>query len=584
MNLPETKWSKYYSEAKKEYDENRTLYQVIKDSCDAWGDRVALEYGIPKLTYSQLYQMIEATAKSLVKLGVKKGDVITVTHNGLPATVALIYAASKIGAIVSLVNNAHSVKEIEEYIWRTKSLFLFVSGTKLAEAKKLFTHTDKTITVVTSRVRDYSVFWHRLGIYSRYFVDDIKSGFLRGMPDNVKVYDWKKFMSLGNEITEEVLVEIDYNAPAVLFNYGVAGGSPNMVEFSSRAINQKVQSLSYVGRSIYKNKDQIRVMSCIKMSFPMGLALSLHAVLAMGNVVTLYPNAGKASPDVEFLKCKPDVIIGYNSVWDELMDSPALVNADLSFLKAAISGGELMTGVLYNEFSSFLKERKSNALIYRVYGITESLSAVCGTSQDMDNDRLIGIPFPGVIMKIMDRETGHELPIGSKGEIAISYNGIMSGYYRDPIMTSEVIKHFQDGRTWLFTGDLGKENERGEFIFEGHLRRVVQIQGTYVYPEMVENEILNIYGVENCCVVPVNNQGVTSLTAIVVPIPELISDNDRLEELTKEINDYCSQIFYSNMCPTNIEFRVYMPKTLLGVNDYEELERQLNSRFEEISE
>lgn len=576
MQINETKWNKYYDLTKipENFNPDRTLYGVLKDSATKYGDRIAIEYGFTKISYSRLLEIVDRVASKMVEVGMRAGDIVTLSHSGMPGSVVTVYASSKIGMAVSSINNALTGVRLREIVNITGSRNFFVSNWKLADFVDFFNEVEENVTLYIAKTKDYTKTSFRLRPqYHRFMVRDMVNAKKNITSDKVTIYNNKTFLSQGGSECEACS---DADAPAVLFHSGSATGSPYPVEASSKALNYKVFSYSYIINQVREGDKPLRVFSCVKQSFSFGLTMSVHTSLAMGDTIILNPDAGYSTPDWEIAQFKPDVIIGYPSICAPLMESRILSKKNLSFVKLVVSTGESMTGALYNELNDYLKNHGSNAPIYRLYGLTESLSAVCFNPPEFDNDRIIGIPLPGVNMKILDRETGREMPTGIKGEICISYAGNMSCYYNNPEITSEVMKQFKDGRTWLCTGDYGKEDENGVFTFEGHSKRVLDMGGVHIYPELIEEEIKGIYGVNDCCIVPVTRDGNVSLTAVVVPIDDFIADNDRLEELNQNILDITSKVFFDKMRPSKVEFRIYLPQKNGGETDYETLTKQMN--------
>ncbi|MCQ2529107.1 MAG: acyl--CoA ligase [Saccharofermentans sp.] len=577
MQIPETKWSKYYDPTKynSDFDPNQTLYGVLKSSASKYGDRVAVEYGKTRITYKQLLASVDRVAASMINIGIKKGDIITLSHSGMPTSITPIYAASKIGAIVSVVNNALTGSRLKEIVEVSESKYFFVATWKIADFMEFFDGVEDDIYVLTVKYGEYANFQYYVAPrFHRYRMRDRNKDYKKLNPEHITVLDRPSFLV---DKVEEMDVFDDYRATAIIFNSGSATGSPIPVEGSSMALNYKALATSYLTNLIRGDKP-VRIMSCVKQSFSFGLTLTMHASIAMGDTMVLYADAGYTIPEREILLFKPDVLVGYPMVCTTLMDSRRYKNANLSFLKIYISAGESMSGLVTEEFRNFLASHKSSAQVYRLYGLTESLSAICYNPPEFNNDRILGIPLPGVNMKIMNRSTGTEMPVGEKGEICINYSGNMNGYFKNPEITAELMMTLADGKKWLFTGDYGREDENGVFTFEGHSKKVVDMGYVHVYPEIIENEIKNIFGVDECCVVPVGDVGSRSLTAIVVPIEDYITDNDKLEDLKVEIIDYCQKIFFKEMQPTKVEFRIYLPRKRDGEIDYYQLIEQMESR------
>lgn len=133
-------WLKYYSKevANAKLPEN-TIYGYIKSKNKDELDRTAIEYFGNKLTYKELVKKIDKCAKSLVAMGVKKGDIVTICMPTTPEMVYMFYALSKIGAVSNMIDPRKSAEEIEEYANEVNSkifLGVDVAGEKYRNLKK----------------------------------------------------------------------------------------------------------------------------------------------------------------------------------------------------------------------------------------------------------------------------------------------------------------------------------------------------------------------------------------------------------------------------------------------------------------
>lgn len=121
-------WLKYYSkEAIGVKLPECTMYDYIWQNNKDYPDDIALIYFNKKITYGEMFEMIDATAKALLSIGVKSGDICTLLMLNQPATVYLLYALNKIGAVCCVVNVLSSEKEILHYLKEGNSkYFLFL--------------------------------------------------------------------------------------------------------------------------------------------------------------------------------------------------------------------------------------------------------------------------------------------------------------------------------------------------------------------------------------------------------------------------------------------------------------------------
>ena len=123
-----------------------------------------------------------------------------------------------------------------------------------------------------------------------------------------------------------------------------------------------------------------------------------------------------------------------------------------------------------------------------VYGQTEA-SPGCTMSSTDDSLEVrvstVGRALPEIECKIIDPETGDEMPVGETGEfVARGYN-IMKGYYKMPKATAAAID--KDG--WLHTGDLACKTEDGNYKITGRLKDMIIRGGENIYPKEIEEFI-----------------------------------------------------------------------------------------------
>ncbi len=113
------------------------------------------------------------------------------------------------------------------------------------------------------------------------------------------------------------------------------------------------------------------------------------------------------------------------------------------------------------------------------FGSTESASHVTLALPDDPLDERVetlGRPLPGIEIKIVDPETGHEQPAGVVGELCWTGYNRFEGYFKDPEATAKAI----DADDWFHTGDLGLVDERGCFVYSGRLKDMLKVGGENV--------------------------------------------------------------------------------------------------------
>jgi len=158
---------------------------------------------------------------------------------------------------------------------------------------------------------------------------------------------------------------------------------------------------------------------------------------------------------------------------------------DTSDFAFVISTAAFLDEKLWRDF-----EEKFDARVVNVYGLTETVceSFYCGPDETTRRIGTIGKPVD-CAARIVD-DTGKDLPPGEMGELILSGDHIMTGYFRMPQETSEVLK---DG--WFYTGDLASVDEDGFYWILGRKKNVIICGGINVYPEEVTQILRSLPGV-----------------------------------------------------------------------------------------
>jgi len=160
---------------------------------------------------------------------------------------------------------------------------------------------------------------------------------------------------------------------------------------------------------------------------------------------------------------------------------------------------------------------------------------------------------------------GEEVLDGEIGELLLSGNHIMKGYYKNREATLEVLK---DG--WLYTGDLAYK-KNGIFTITGRVKNIISTKGFTVYPEEIiavinEHPLVQesvVFGVENPTI------GEEIVAAIVVKDKKSISKTDILE--------YCREHLESYKIPKRVEFLEFLPRGRSGKVVVSEVKKIINN-------
>lgn len=181
-----------------------------------------------------------------------------------------------------------------------------------------------------------------------------------------------------------------------------------------------------------------------------------------------------------FRKHKPDIFMGIPQMYSALLTSKDAAPEDFASLRLAVSGGGPLPMATFDQF----RERFGVA-IHEGYGLTETSPVVSMNQLHHHRIGSVGRLIPGCSARVLD-DRGNDVAAGEEGEIALAGPNIMTGYYKQPELTAEVIR--PDG--YFVTGDWGKLDADGYLHITGRKKEMLIIGGENVFPREIE-EVLD---------------------------------------------------------------------------------------------
>jgi len=248
-----------------------------------------------------------------------------------------------------------------------------------------------------------------------------------------------------------------------------------------------------------------------------------------------------------------------------LLATPQIQTADLSSLREIFYGA---SPIGEDVLVSCMKVFGCN--FTQLYGMTETTGAICAlVSEDHDPDgprrhllRSAGKPLTGVGLRIVDPDTGTDVPTGFVGELWTRSPYTMLGYWQRPEETEATI----DSDGWLRTGDAAYMDDDGYLFLHDRIKDMVVSGGENVYPAEVENALLSHAAVADAAVIGVpDERWGEAVKAIVVrrPVPE-IEEPLADDVLAAQIIEHCRTRLAHYKCPKTIDFATALPRNPSG--------------------
>ncbi len=521
-----------------------TVGALLDDMARRYPDNEALVYherGL-RYTYREFNEVCRRVAKGLLKLGVKKGDNVSIWAYNVPEWVILQFATAKIGAILVTINTSYKSAELEYILNQSDSSALFMV--------KSFKDTDYVQTV-------YDVIPElpaaEPGKLASPKLPHLENVIFIGQETPMGMNNFNTIMDLGNQVSDQDLqaVEATLDCSEVInmqYTSGTTGFPKGVMLTHHNVINNGFN----IGECMkFTEKDRL----CIPVPFFHCFGCVLGVMACVTHASTMVPvevfDPLKVLQTVEKERCT--AVHGVPTMFIAELEHPEFRKFDLSTLRSGIMAGsncpiEVMKKVI-NEMHA--------SEITIAYGQTESSPVITQTRTDDPIElrvATVGRALPDVEVKIVDIETGATLPPGKQGELCTRGYLVMKGYYKMPDETARAI----DPDKWLHTGDLAIMDENGYCKITGRIKNMIIRGGENIYPREIEEFLythpkvsdVQVYGV------PDRKYGEQVMAAIVL--------KKGVEMGEEEVREFCRDKIANYKIPKYVKFVDGYPMTASG--------------------
>ncbi len=561
-------WLNFYGETPKHLDYPRqTIYQIVRQTAREHPRLVAYEFMNKETTYARFMQRIDRTARALIALGVGKGDRVTICMPNCPQALDTFYALNRIGAVSNMIHPLSAPAEIAFYLNFSHSKAILTLDQFYSKIEEIRDRLQNPVKVLIACIRD------ELSLPLKLLYPLSKDA--RKLPRLPKGGDyilWRDFLQGGEKVRDlpEEDVMLSGEGASILYSGGTTGTTKGILLSSDNFNATALQTIAASGLPSIQDKKMLSVMPVFH---GFGLGIGIHTALVGGARCILVPRFNVESYARLLVKKKPNLIPGVPTLFEALLRTNLLENADLSFLDGMFSGGDSLSVELKRKVDAFLKAHGAKIQIREGYGTTECVTASCLTPRDYARSGSIGIPFPDTYYQIVTPGTEEEVEPNVEGEICISGPSVMMCYIDNPEETAQTLRRHADGRVWCHTGDLGIMDADGFVYFRQRIKRMIITSGYNVYPSQLENIIDGHEKVLCSCVVGVKDPyKMQKVKAFVVLRPGYQPS----DEIRQELMEHCRHNIAKYAMPYEIEFREELPKTLVGKVAYRVLEEEAN--------
>lgn len=475
-------------------------------------EKTAIRFGDQRISYGDLDTSINRTAGGLLKMGLKKGDVLSLFLPSIPELIIGYLATVKAGLTVNVVNAMLREQEVAYILKDCQTRVVLVDSKRLP------------------------------------IIEAVRSG-VTSLTDTILVIDQGegKYPSLGT-VQDKGSDSFESSATKgsdtchLMYTSGTTGWPKGVM---ATHLNVRHNATEF-GKVHFKPDDTIMVATPIFHCW--GLVNGTLGMLSQGGTVItverFYPD--KTLDDIEELK--PTVFQGVPPMYNLLLKQPDLDKRDISSVVFCLSAATKMPEILIRQVEEKLKWRYAEA-----WGLTE-VSCVGSTAPYMET-RLgsCGKGMADAQLKVID-ENGNSLPPGKQGELCARGTCVTNGYLNKP----EVTKVAFDAEGWFHSGDIAYMDEDGFAYIVDRKKDMINVGGEKVFPSEVEDMMLDHPQIKDLVIVGIPDE-------IKGEAPKAFIQLQEDETTTEaEIRAYCKTKMAPFKVPVAVQFIEEVPRSASG--------------------
>ena len=559
MSKYEELWSKAYDEGVRRKVEipDINLYQLLERTAKRYPDKKATSYFNASLTYSQLLNQVDIFAAVLAKKGIGKGDRVAVMLPNCPQYLISYFALARLGAIVAQTSPLYKSDELLFELQDAECKWIILLDL-LYPVLSPIEKQSSLEGVIFTRVSDYFPFHLKM----LYPIKQLKEGTKVKVPSRSNYYWFKSLISQSTGTPPEVKIDPDQDVALFQFTGGTTGRPKGAQLTHKNVVANAYQTKEWLGNDCQEGKE--RILDVLPLFHSYGMTTTMNLSVLIGGTLILLPRFDLEQVLKIIEKDKPTLFPGVPTLYVAIINHPEIGKYDLSSIKSCISGAAPLPVEVQRRF-----EELTGGKLVEGYGLSEASPVThCNPVMGRGKEGSIGIPMSNTRASIIDVETGEELPVGEKGELALTGPQVMKGYWKRPEETEAVL---EDG--WLYTGDIATMDEDGFFFIVDRKKDMIISGGFNVYPREVEEVLYEHPAVKEAVVCGISEEYHGEVVKAYIVIKE---DRETSEE---EIIAFCKEKLSAYKVPKEVDFRQELPKTMVG----KILRRELRKEEEESS-
>lgn len=541
----------------------KTLGALLDEVAERYPDNEAIYYANQDVrqTWSQFANEVDVLAKALMALGVQKDEKVAIWATNEPHWLTLMFATAKIGAVLVPVNTSYRNQELLYLLQASDTETLFV-GNGFRDHNFFDTLYD-----VVPELKNQEPGKTDIPILPR-----LKRVVALDKTPHEGILSYHGILNLAPTISDEAYAQRKNDVfPHEVINMQFTSGTTG---FPKGVMLSHVNILNngyWIGR--HQNLDHTDTV-CLPVPFfhCFGCVLGVMACVnhASKMVVIESFDPSIVLSQIEAEQCT--AAYGVPTMFLSLLEHKRFPSTNVSTLRTGIMAGSVCPEPLMRRVISEM----NLAELTICYGLTEGSPVMTQTHADEEfiyKVSSVGRAMPGIEVKIINPETGEDLPANTAGEVICKGYNVMQGYYKNPTATKSTIIN-----DWLHTGDLGIMDDKGYLVITGRIKDMILRGGENIYPREIEEYLSHMPEIFDIQVVGVPSRRYGEEVAAFI----IVREGNTLTPA--KIRAYCKGNIAWQKVPKHIVFVDAFPMTASGKIQKYVLREQAAEKFAHLME